>query len=928
MKRLLAIITIILLLGQFLIPYSSFAQTEKQENLTVETTTPEIEGEENKETTENETTENETTQDEKEEEKPEDETDNNIDNSVEEEKKEEDKVDEEPIKENTVIQETTPMEVQKVTPKVQLEEGIYKIVMATNSKQSLTVDGGRTNDGANVHLWEYQGAKQQKFEIKYDKEGYCEIIPIHSEKRIDVVGWGNEANVDQWAANGGNDNQKWVIQKSERGNYHIVSKRQNLYLDVYQSKITNGTNVQVYEGSGGNGQEFKLEKIGNKEDIPSKTVEEGTYKIVMATNNKQSLTVDGGRTNNGANVHLWEYLDTMQQQFNLVYDGNGYYEIIPINSGKRLDVVGWGNEANVDQWSNNGGGDNQKWQIKKSKAGNYNIVSKRENRYLDAYQSKITNGTNIQVYEQSGGNGQEFKLEKIENRSEKTIEERAYKIAPQVNHNIVVEASGSNNANDGRIQIWKDYNVKAQKLKVEYENGYYKIALAHSKKYLTIKYRNVARGTEIVQYEWNGGENQKWIIRDNGDGSVGILPLSNPNLTITIRGSISNGSILELNQNEKTVNQRFSFIKTNLGVEIDVNKYPGVGEAIDKLVEKHPNWQFEILYTGLDFHTAVQSEYEYANKQGNLVYTPTYNGGWIAPDPYVSYPWASASYQGIAYFMDTRNFLNEVDTFQFVDLGNYASSGATLGAIQYQVNGTFLQNHAEDVRRACENTNINPYYIIARLFQEQGQNGSDTINMDGGDGKRYFNPFNIGAQVGNDVATALERAKREGWDTMQKGIEGGIRIIKKNYIDIQQNTLYLNKFDVNPASGGGFYNHQYMQNLSAAYSEARIFRKSYENTGTLDNEIKFIVPVYENMPTSPCTQPTGGKEGSYNVKVIGAEGGLALRTEPSTSGKLIERMPNGTILLSIERATNGWHKVVAPSGNTGYCSNAYLQIIE
>ncbi|MCI8469902.1 MAG: hypothetical protein HFJ35_00025, partial [Clostridia bacterium] len=760
MKKLLSIITIMLLLGQLSVPFYSYAQSEEMKEQEIIDQEDSTEDEIESEPEDNETPETE----ENDEEKIENEPDNTIIDNEED-------IEEEEIKqeENTIQVEEAPDKVQKKAQKVQIEEGIYKIVMATNNKQSLTVDGGRTNDGANVHLWEYQGAKQQKFEIKYDKEGYCEIIPIHSEKRLDVVGWGNEANVDQWSNNGGNDNQKWTIQKSERGNYHIVSKRQNLYLDAYQSKIVNGTNIQVYEASGGNGQEFKLEKIGDKEDIPSKTVEEGTYKIVMATDNKQSLTVDGGRTNNGANVHLWEYLDTMQQQFNLVYDGNGYYEIIPVNSGKRLDVVGWGNEANVDQWSNNGGGDNQKWQIKKSKAGNYNIISKRENRYLDAYQSKTTNGNNIQVYEQSGGNGQEFRLEKIQNKSEKTIEERAYKIAPQVNHNIVVEASGSNYDNDGKIQIWKDYNVKAQKIKLEYENGYYKIALGHSKKYLTVKYRNIARGTEIVQYEWNGGDNQKWIVRDNGDGSVGILPLANQNLTITIRGMVDNGSILELNQNEKTVNQRFSFIKTNLGVEIDVNKYPGVGEAIDKLVEKHPNWQFEILYTGLDFHTAVQSEYEYANKQGNLVYTPTYNGAWIAPDPYVSYPWASASYQGIAYFMDTRNFLNEVDAFQFVDLGNYASSGATLGAIQYQVNGTFLQNHAQDVKRACENTNINPYYIIARLFQEQGKNGSDTINMDGGDGKRYFNPFNIGAQVGNDVATALEWAKKEGWDTMQKG---------------------------------------------------------------------------------------------------------------------------------------------------------------
>lgn len=54
-----------------------------------------------------------------------------------------------------------------------------------------------------------------------------------------------------------------------------------------------------------------------------------------------------------------------------------------------------------------------------------------------------------------------------------------------------------------------------------------------------------------------------------------------------------------------------------------------------------------------------------------------------------------------------------------------------------------------------------------------------------------------------------------GWDSMQKGIEGRIKFVKEGYLDAKQNTLYLNKFDVNPNSPGGFYTHQYMQNLSA-----------------------------------------------------------------------------------------------------------------
>lgn len=463
-------------------------------------------------------------------------------------------------------------------------------------------------------------------------------------------------------------------------------------------------------------------------------------------------------------------------------------------------------------------------------------------------------------------------------------------------------------------------------------DGYYKITAAHTGKSLTVKNNNIKAGEQIVQDEYKSEIGQKWIIRDSNKNGWIISPLSRPDMCITISGNIANGAKLTLGNLQYSNTQMFYVYSVNIGANINSNKYPGISELVNKLVTAHPNWEFQVLYTTIDFNKAVQSEYEYAGKQGNLVYTPTYKGDWIAPNPYVSGNWASASYKGIAYFMDSRNFLNDIDVFQFLDLGDYASSGATLASIQYQVNDTFLQKHAEDLIKACKNVNINPYYVLARLFQEQGQYGSITINMDGGDGKKYYNPFNISAVVGDDFATALARAKKEGWDTMAKGLEGGMRILKSYYIDVKQNTLYLNKFDVNPASGGGFYNHQYMQNLSAAYSEARILRGAYADTGTLDCKLKFIIPVYENMPKTVSAKPTGQGQatldiGPKNVKVINADSGLALRKSASTSGDLIERLSTGTVLLSVERLSNGWSKVMAPSGNVGYCSSSYLQII-
>ena len=445
----------------------------------------------------------------------------------------------------------------------EIKDGIYKIVLATAPNQSLTVDGGKKNNGANVHIWQYVNAPQQQFRIKY-VNGYYEIIPMNSGKRLDVVGWGNKANVDQWDYNGGNDNQKWTIKKSDRGNYNIISKRQNLYLDAYQSRTSNGTNIEVYEKSGGNGQEFKLELVKEEktEKIEAKkTVDDGTYKIVMATAPSQSLTVDGGKTINGTNVHIWKDLNALQQQFNIVYNGDGYYEIIPISSGKRLDVVGYGNCANVDQWDCNGGNDNQKWIIYKNSKGNYNIISKRQNLYLDAFQSRTSNGTNIEVYEKSGGNGQEFKLEKIGIKSEKTIANGEYSIGSYTNKNIVVEASASNTENNGRLQVWQNYNVKAQRVNITYENNYYKIALCHSNKYLTAKQKKVNANTEVVQNNWENNESQKWVIRQNGNGSIGIVPISNWNLAINIKGKIQNGSVLELEKNTKSNNQKFSLKK-------------------------------------------------------------------------------------------------------------------------------------------------------------------------------------------------------------------------------------------------------------------------------------------------------------------------------------------------------------------------------
>ena len=814
-------------------------------------------------------------------------------------------------------------------------DGVYRLAVGADSSKVIEVAGSSKSDNAKVDIWNYGDVPAQKFNIEYEN-GYYKITARHTGKSLTVKD-GNlkEKSEIVQTTYEGLDSQKWLIRDS-KVNGLVISLLSNPLLSItVEGNIENGSKMILSNTQDNNNQMFYFFTEAEAE----RTVNDGKYELLIGASQQKSIEIAGSATEDNAKVGIWDYGHVSAQQFNIEYV-NGYYKITAAHTGKSLTVKD-GNlyeGAEIVQ-STYEGLDSQKWLISDSGINGLTISLMANPNLALTINGNIDNGDNIVLGNLQNSTKQMFYfITVVEGRQ--TVSNNLYKLLVGADSNKSIEVTGSSTENNAKVDIWDFGNSKAQKFNIEYVDGYYKITAAHSNKSLTVQNNIIQNGMQIVQDDYIGNLSQKWIIRDSGINGLVISPMTRSDLAITIENKIENGSRLILESLQNNNRQMFYFYTTNIGINIDSSKYPGIAEAVDTLTSQHPNWQFEVLYTGIDFYTAVQGEYEHytvddsgKRQYANLVDTNVYKGAWIAPNPVVTGNWAQASYNGIAYFMDPRNFLNDTDAFQFVDLSDYYNSGATLESIQYQVNGTFLNNFAEDVRISCEHKNVNPYYIIARLFQEQGKNGSPTIYMDGGDGKQYFNPFNIGAVNGNDVATALANAKQYGWDSMQKGIEGGISFIRQNYLDENQNTLYLNKFDVNPNSPGGFYTHQYMQNLSAAYSEARKFRSAYVDTGTLDNTIKFIIPVYENMPTQPAGKPSdpGGvlvtDQGPKSVQVINIDTSLIVRDGPGTQYPEIERLQNGTTMLSVERYNNGWQKVITPSGTIGYCSGDYLQFI-
>ena len=365
---------------------------------------------------------------------------------------------------------------------------------------------------------------------------------------------------------------------------------------------------------------------------------------------------------------------------------------------------------------------------------------------------------------------------------------------------------------------------------------------------------------------------------------------------------------------------------------IDSTKYPGIKEAITSLKTEHPNWNFKILYTGLDWNDVIQNEYVGHNATpSNLVPTnsSTYNNQWICSicgyKTYDTGDWHCASEKAIKYMMDPRNFLDTSNVFQFLELTytyyNYEQ-------VQKMVAGTYLNTTSiiNAIITSAKTYNVNPYYIIARLIQEQGKSGTELTKGQGYNGQYsgYYNAFNIGA-TGNTradvVINGLKRAQKEGWTSLEKSISGGTKIISQSYIARGQNTLYLQKFDVED-SDGTLYTHQYMQNLLAAKNEASRIASVVKDLGTTENSYNFIIPVYENMPQFTATNPNLQYNQVEDLVKVNVTDRLRLRNAPS-GAQTLGWVNGGEIIIRVEQAltkVNGtyWDKVITNSGVAGY----------
>ena len=397
---------------------------------------------------------------------------------------------------------------------------------------------------------------------------------------------------------------------------------------------------------------------------------------------------------------------------------------------------------------------------------------------------------------------------------------------------------------------------------------------------------------------------------------------------------------------------------------IDLTKYPELYTAVQEMKTAHPNWTFTLLYTGLDWNNVLENETTVKHTR-SLVHKSLIVGDvndWVCSTcgttPQDNGNWYCASNKTASYYIDPRNWLNETYIFAFETL-SFNEKVHTLEGVQSIIAGTFMdknvvtyidtsgetktieKSYAQIIYEAGKNNNVSPYHLAARIRQEQGNGTSDLISGNFSGYVGYYNYFNIGASGNNTseiITNGLTRAKNSDWTSPELSINGGAQFLKGGYIGNSQDTLYLQKYHVDSNSKYSIYGHQYQQNVSAPYTEGLEVRDTYEELGILDSNFNFIIPIYENMPTTASAKP--GRKVTIqtdNVVVQTEYTPLTIRGGPSVGYYEKAKAPKGTTLIRIEKAeelsSDGryWDRVAYCTGTDviiGYASREYLGEIE
>lgn len=368
----------------------------------------------------------------------------------------------------------------------------------------------------------------------------------------------------------------------------------------------------------------------------------------------------------------------------------------------------------------------------------------------------------------------------------------------------------------------------------------------------------------------------------------------------------------------------------------------------------HENWNFQAYYTGIDWNDFIANESIHGknrvHQDFDIAYRCSCNN--LASGYYC------ANSQITAYFIDPRNFINERNIFQFLDV-SYNEQIYTKNIVEKLVSKykvfnegkliTFVmsdENHkdynkqvtmtfTDIIMEASAITKMSPISMVIKIVQEIGVNGSASTTGNNSTYPNTYNFFNIGSSdTGDAILNGLKYASDHGWHCPYTSIIEGAEFNSSNYIKAGQNTAYFYKYDcvgnkilsngeIQEVTSDDLY-HQYMTNIQDPYSQSASLFDTYTNNDLLKENLNFIIPVFNNMPEEPIDKISSLSNSNQELYYADVTSALTIRDAPN--GKYIKTLYKDDLVIMLQRNyTELWDKIQLWDGQVGFTKTEYLE---
>ena len=460
-------------------------------------------------------------------------------------------------------------------------EGVYVIQSALKTDMVLDNAGNSMRAGSNVLLWRYKGTSNQQWVLSYDDIGLATFTNVSSGMSLDATGarCARNTNVEQWTPNGGQA-QKWSIVPNGDGTYTLAAAVGNkMVVDVAGAKSNNGTNVALWSRNGGRNQRWRLIPLdpGITTDGMA-TVDDGYYILHPKCAPGLSLDVAGGSLANGGNLIVWPSSGTANQCFRISRQDSGFYRIESALSGKVVDIANCSpiSGTNALQWTGKGSS-NQEWAIYEGGDGSFTIRNVGTGLMLDVTGGSNKPGTNVEGWHSNGSSAQAWFLDSVASPVQHSVDlaaegqgvlpEGTYAIGSSADDGQVLDVSWASRDDGANVTLWRKNGGENQLWEIRYDDD--GLATIHNvNSGLALAFANLRKCGNVAQASPSESVLQKWVIINNGDGTITIAAAIDPSYVLDVYGgNPANGTNIQIYPRNGGANQRFRCFSAGVPVE-------------------------------------------------------------------------------------------------------------------------------------------------------------------------------------------------------------------------------------------------------------------------------------------------------------------------------------------------------------------------